>query len=159
MSFSLTGKPPQDLCLTNLAVKDTLVATQTTALNINANTINGLPTGTILQPIRSVFTGAEIGQYVVQNNMDMYILAGIINQSGVEQKANTVLAQIDNYRQPAVTFPGFLFSPEAPTIDSAGVSMTVSVDENGQVYLDVDVGAAAISTPQNIWRKVHYVLD
>lgn len=139
--MSLTGKPPQDLSLSNLAVKDTLVATQTTAININAVTINGISTDTTLQPIRSVFTGAEIGQWSVSSGVETFSIQGQLNQSGVDQPANAVLAQIDNYPpQAAVTFSGFLYCPDAATINTAGFLINLTVSTSGEVSSDGVVG-------------------
>jgi hypothetical protein len=151
--MSLTGKPPQDLSLSNLVVKDTLVATQATALNVDAVTINKIPTATTLQPIRSVFPPfAEIGQWVVGGGIERFYFLGLINQSGEDQPADTVLAQVDNYcdgpfrlfnghcQSPdgrgGLTFPAFLYCPEAANIETAGLVLNLTINTVGEVSLD-----------------------
>lgn len=136
--MSLTGKPPQDLSLSNLAVKDTLVATQTTALNVDAVTINGLSTGTVIEAIRSVFTGAEIGQWTVSGGIGKISINGIINDGPATTTPGTVLGQIDNYGDGGrlVTFPGFIYCPAAPTIAEAGFITIFTINERGEFSVD-----------------------
>jgi hypothetical protein len=141
MSFALTGKPPQDLSLSNLAVKDTLVATSVTAVNVNAPTINGLSTGTGIEAIRSIFTGAEFGQWTVSGGIGRITINGIINDGPDPVPGGTVLGQIDNYGDGGrlVTFPGFIYCPAAPNIAQAGFLATFQIDERGQFSTDAPV--------------------
>jgi len=135
--MSLTGKPPQDLAFSNLAVKDTLVATQTTAINVNAVTINGICTTTSLEPIRSVFTGAEIGQWSINAGIESFTINGIINDGPAITLRGTVLGQVDNYPGGSViTCSGFIYCPAAPSSVEAGIITTFTINEKGQFSVD-----------------------
>jgi hypothetical protein len=135
--MSLTGKPPQDLAVSNLAVKDTVVTASLSVLNVNAATLNGLSTFSTVQQIRSIFSGQSVGQWVVRNGIQSFSILGEPNTSPVTLPANTVLAQIDNYiSQSSVQFPVFVYNPNAGSIATATVLATMSVSGDGSITID-----------------------
>lgn len=65
----------------------------------------------------------------------------MINQSGGEAKANTVLNYIENYlptRFPR-TFNVLIWIPVAPTIEQALITATMTISEKGDISYDVDL--------------------
>lgn len=135
--MSLTGKPPQDLTLTNLAVKDNTVVTSLSTLNVTAVAINGIRILNVSEPIRSVFTGAQIGQWIINNGITTFSINGIINDGPAVTAPGTVLGQVDNYPGgPPISFPGFIYCPAASSIATAGFVTTFRINETGQFSTD-----------------------
>lgn len=136
--MSLTGKPPQDLAVTNLTVKDTLVATTTTTLNLNALTLNGISTDTQSWNILSVFTNAVLGRAVLQNGIMSFSVNATLNQSGAPLPADSVFAYIQQW--PGTFEPSllnaFVYCPSAPTIDTAGFSATITIHTDGTLTIN-----------------------
>lgn len=139
--MSLTGKPPQDLAVTNLTVKDTLVATTTTTLNLNALTLNGISTDTQSWNILSVFTNALLGTAVLQNGIMSFSVSGTLNQSGAPLPADSVFAYIDKW--PGTNEPNllntFVYCPSAPTIATAGFAATITIHTDGTLTINADL--------------------
>ena len=145
MSFSLTGAPATDLCTSNLVVKDSVSATSTTSLNVNTLSINTRSTQSYIQPILSVFTGANLGSVVVKNGYISVYLLGQLNQSGAMLPAGTVFAYVPNYDNlEEITMCGISYNPDAATIATAGFISDIILHTNGTLTIKQDYDVATM---------------
>lgn len=139
--MSTTGSPSQDLCVSSLVVSNSVSSLTSSTLSLTTDTINGIPEFPILTQIRRISDGASIGQWMLQGNVETIILNGMINQTGGEVKANTVVNYIENYlptRFPR-TFNVLIWIPVAPTIEQALITATMTISEKGDISYDVDL--------------------
>lgn len=145
--MSLSGKPAQDLQLSNLAVKNSLVTPKLTAANLSAANINGISTSVRRYNILSIFTGAKMGVVTVQNGYSLITFKGILNQSGSAIPPDTVIAYVENAVTDApILLPSFIYCSLAPNIAGASFLGISTIHENGTITFSTALTANDVKT-------------
>ena len=145
--MSLTGKPPQDFCLSNLAVQNTVVTPTLTTLNLETESLNDVSTDQRSYRILSVFTGAQMGTVFVHDGYSQIDFGGLLNQSGNNIPANTVIAYVENAVTDApILLPMTVYCPFAPTIADAVFPGTSIIHEDGTITFDTALTSADVTT-------------
>lgn len=134
---SLTGSPPQDLALSNLAVQQTVVSATLSAVNVSAGTVNGISTATDNWPILSIFNNLKLGYVTLANSLLTFTLQSVLNQSGGPLPADSVFAYIPGWPyKMTVDIPTFVYCPDAPTIATAGFSAKTTLHSDGTLSVN-----------------------
>lgn len=139
--MSLTGKPAQDLAVSNLAAKTSVVSPNLVVGTLSTALINNVPQIVAVLPIKSIFNGATIGNVIYQNGPVWYTFWGQPNQSNADLDANVPLGSVENYSAKIdVYVPVLIYCPAAPTISNAGFSAIVQISSTGVISVDAKVG-------------------
>ena len=153
--MSLTGKPPQDLAVSNVVVNGTTATTSLTTLNLESQLINGVPYQSALFPIYNV-TGTEIGTLTVIGQQIRLILIAVLNEDPVNTiPADTTFATVPGWdvSQPII-FPGFLYNPGSATISDAGTSVDIVLLPGGAIQCQSPFPPKTIGVISNEGPKV-----
>lgn len=134
--MSIYAAPPEDLCVSNLLVSQTVNAPVITTLQAD---ISSIPESYIL-PIFSVFSGKELGNLTKLGDVFIFTIINEINDSAGTLSSGTPFATINNWKYPSdLYFDSFFYNPGAATIDTAGSIGTVGLNTSGQIFALVEV--------------------
>lgn len=145
--MSFTGKPAQDLAVSNLAAKTSVVSPNLVVGTLSTALINNVPQLLAVLPIKSIFNGATIGNVTYRNGPVWYSFWGQPNQSNADLDANVQLGYVADYSAKLdVYVPVLIYCPAAPTISNAGFSATVQISSTGIISVDTKVGK------EDLWK-------
>ena len=133
--MSVSGLVPKDLAVSNMVVKATTAANSLTTLNLESQSINGVPYFSIIKPVYRETSGAEIGTLTVSNQQIRLNLIAVLNEDLTDTiPAGATFATVPGWDvSNPVTFAGFLYNPGSATIADAGTLVELVLLPGGNI--------------------------